>query len=143
MHRVMIDTNVLIDLVSSGRPAHEDAVSAVRALLAADGFDGCVLSSSLKDVYYVYCRHYGDEPAARGAIRELRRMFALVNLTAEIVDDALGSDERGFEDGLLRAAAELSGCDYLLTRDAPGFHSAKFKKVDALGLLGILSRARG
>lgn len=29
-------------------------------------------------------------------------------------------------DGVLRSAAELSGCDYLLTRDAPGFLAASF-----------------
>ena len=138
MHRVMIDTNVLIDLVSSSRPAHEAAVGAVRALLAADGFEGCALASSLKDVYYVYCRHYGDEPAARAAIRELRRMFVPNNLTAAVVDDALESDEPDFEDGVLRSAAELSGCDYLLTRDAPGFLAASFEKVDADGLLEVL-----
>lgn len=135
MHRVMVDTNVLIDLVSSSRPAHGRTVAAVVALLGSGDFEGCVLSSALKDVYYVYCRHYGDEPSARRAIRELRRMFALVNLTPSIVDAALDSDEPDFEDGLVRAAAELTDCDFLLTRDAPGFISAGFEKVDADGLL--------
>lgn len=135
MHRVMVDTNALIDLVSSSRPAHGRTVAAVVALLGSGDFEGCVLSSALKDVYYVYCRHYGDEPSARRAIRELRRMFALVNLTPSIVDAALDSDEPDFEDGLVRAAAELTDCDFLLTRDAPGFLSAGFEKVDADGLL--------
>ena len=135
MHRVMVDTNALIDLVSSSRPAHGRTVAAVDALLGSGDFEGCVLSSALKDVYYVYCRHYGDEPSARRAIRELRRMFALVNLTPSIVDAALDSDEPDFEDGLVRAAAELTDCDFLLTRDAPGFLSAGFEKVDADGLL--------
>lgn len=135
MHRVMVDTKVLIDLVSSSRPAHGRTVAAVVALLGSVDFEGCVLSSALKDVYYVYCRHYGDEPSARRAIRELRRMFALVNLTPSIVDAALDSDEPNFEDGLVRAAAELTDCDFLLTRDAPGFLSAGFEKVDADGLL--------
>lgn len=135
MHRVMVDTNVLIDLVSSSRPAHGRTVAAVVALLGSGDFEGCVLSSALKDVYYVYCRHYGDEPSARRAIRELRRMFALFNLTPSIVDAALDSDEPDFEDGLVRAAAELTDCDFLLTRDAPGFLSAGFEKVDADGLL--------
>ena len=135
MHRVMVDTNVLIDLVSSSRPAHGRTIAAVVALLGSGDFEGCVLSSALKDVYYVYCRHYGDEPSARRAIRELRRMFALVNLTPSIVDAALDSDEPDFEDGLVRAAAELTDCDFLLTRDAPGFLSAGFEKVDDDGLL--------
>lgn len=135
MHRVMVDTKVLIDLVSSSRPAHGRTVAAVVALLGSGDFEGCVLSSALKDVYYVYCRHYGDEPSARRAIRELRRMFALFNLTPSIVDAALDSDEPDFEDGLVRAAAELTDCDFLLTRDAPGFLSAGFEKVDADGLL--------
>lgn len=141
MHRVMVDTNVLIDLVSSTRPAHGRTVAAVSALLVAGDFEGCVLSSALKDVYYVYCRHYGNEPSARRAVRELRRMFMLVNLTPAVVDAALDSDEPDFEDGLVRAAAELSGCDFLLTRDAPGFVGAGFEKVDADELLAVIGRS--
>ena len=40
-------------------------------------------------------------------------------------------------DGVLRSAAELSGCNYLLTRDAPGFLAASFEKVDVDGLLEV------
>lgn len=140
MTRVLIDTNVLIDLVSASRPAHAATVSAVRALLGTDDAEGCVLSSSLKDVYYVYCRHYGDEPAARNAIRELRRMFVPLNLTAQVVDAALDSDEPDFEDGIVRATAELAACECLLTRDASGFVTAGFEKVDASELCELLAR---
>lgn len=139
MHRVMIDTNVLIDLVSSSRHAHGRTATAIGALLGSGDFEGCVLSSALKNVYYVYCRHYGDEPSARRAVRELRRMFALVNLTPSVVDAALDSDEPDFEDGLVRAAAEGCGCEYLLTRDAPGFLSASFEKLDADALLATIA----
>lgn len=140
MTRVLIDTNVLIDLVSASRPAHGETVSAVRSLLVADDVEGCILSSSLKDVYYVYCRHYGDEAAAREAIRELRRMFVPLNLTTQVIDAALDSDEPNFEDGIVRAAAELAECAYLLTRDAPAFSGARFEKIDAAGLCDLLAR---
>lgn len=141
MHRVMVDTNVLIDLVSSTRPSHGRTAAAVGALLGSGDWEGCVLASELKDVYYAYCRHYGDEPSARGAIRELRRMFVPVNLTPSVVDAALDSDEPDFEDGLVRAAAELSGCEYLLTRDAPGFLDAGFEKLDADGLRAVIDHS--
>ena len=49
----MVDTNVLIDLVSSSRPAHGRTVAAVVALRGSVAFEGCVLSSALKDVYSV------------------------------------------------------------------------------------------
>ncbi len=139
MHRVLVDTNVLIDLVSGSRPQHGAATRAVAALLRAPDYEGFVLASSLKDVYYVYRRHYGDEVGAREAVRALREMFTPLSLDARNVDVALDSDEPDFEDGIVRAVGEAALCDLLLTRDARGFVRSSMRKIEAPDLLELIS----
>lgn len=137
---VMVDTNVLLDLVAASRPAHAETLRAMRAALQA-GMDLRCLASSLKDVYYVYQRHYGSEPAARTAIRYLRETLTVLDLTTTMVDAALRSDEPDYEDGLVRAGAELTGCSYLLTRDTAGFVQSTARKVEAAELARLAEAA--
>ena len=139
MHRVLVDTNVLIDLVSGSRPQHGVAMRAVAALLWAPDYEGFALASSLKDVYYVYRRHYGDEAGAREAVRALREMFTQLSLDARDADAALDSDEPDLEDGIVRAVGEAALCDLLLTRDARGFVRSSMRKLEAAELLELIS----
>ena len=77
--RILVDTNVLLDLVSKDRPAHERVVQAVRNVIAASG-EMLVATSSLKDVYCIYARHYGCESAAHEAVSYLEDVFDLRSL---------------------------------------------------------------
>lgn len=138
MRRVLVDTNVLIDLVSETRPSNRETVAAVRAALAS-GVDLLALASSLKDVYDVYERHYGSESDARRAVALIMDLFRIVDLTASVAAAALVSVEPDFEDGLVRETAVVHGCDALLTRDAPGFLEAPFRKLTAAELAHELS----
>lgn len=135
---MLLDTNVLVDLASSQRPMHDLTLTAVRQALVA-GVELRCLASSLKDVYCICHRHYRSEPTARGYVRHLAAVLPVLDLTSQMVDMALLSNEPDFEDGLIRAAAEASGCTHILTRDAGGFLSSRVTKIDA----GTLARMCG
>ena len=103
---VFVDTNVLIDVVCAERVEH--AVAREMFLRAARGGQ-CrfyALSSSLKDVYYVLCRHYARERDARDAVIGLATELGIVDLTKRMVLDGCLSDEPDVEDALVRIAAE-------------------------------------
>ncbi len=127
--RILVDTNVLLDLVSKDRPAHERVVQTVRNVIAASG-EMLVATSSLKDAYCIYARHYGCESAAREAVSYLEDVFDLRSLEPKHIRKALLSPEPDFEDGIVRAIAEDEGCDYILTRDAKGFDGSKAPKIE-------------
>lgn len=139
MFRVLVDTNVLLDLVAPSRPRHGETVAAFRAALEGGRCELIAPVSSLKDVYYVFGRHYGSEPLAREMVSRLLAVIDVVDLPASAAPEALRSGEPDFEDGLVRAVAEMNGCAYLLTRDGPAFTGASFEKVDAAGLTALVS----
>lgn len=139
MHRLLVDTNVLLDGVVASRPQHSEARGLMSAARAS-GYELWVLASSLKDAYYLLCRHYRDETSARAVISAIRGGTCLAPLTADVVDDALSSDEPDFEDGLVRAAAESLGCVAIVSRDSAAFTRSSSLRVDSAGALDLMAR---
>lgn len=118
---VFVDTNVLIDVVCAERVEH--AVAREMFLRAARGGQ-CrfyALSSSLKDVYYVLCRHYARERDARDAVIGLATELGIVDLTKRMVLDGCLSDEPDVEDALARIAAESVDARVIVSRDRRAF----------------------
>jgi len=139
MARAVLDTNVVLDFLDSGRPAHPTAVDLIRVLVAADA-DLCLAATSLKDVYYVLTKVAG-EPAARQAVTALVQTTTVMTIDAATCNDALSNNEPDFEDGLVRACADAYTADWIVTRDQAAFAGASVPKTDPAVLLATLQTA--
>ncbi len=53
----------------------------------------------------------------------------LAPVSAETLDAALRSNEPDFEDGIVRAVAEIEGMDFILTRDAKAFAGSRVRSM--------------
>jgi len=135
MFSVLFDTNALLDYLSADRSEHVVTAEALRSCLMRDDVRVFVPASCLKDAYFIYGRHYGSEVEARRNIALVRKVFEVVELTLDIVDAALESDEPDFEDGLIRATAEAIGADVILSRDARAFMNSPVPRVEACELV--------
>ncbi len=134
-NRLLLDTNVLLDAVIAGRPESDEACR-VLELCNGGGDMGFACALSLKDVYYVLERYYG-EPRARGAVELLSGLVVIAPVGAEECDLSLRGNEPDFEDGLVRACAELNDIDFILTRDSGAFGRSKVRSVTCAQYLGI------
>lgn len=133
--RLLFDTNVLLDVLVEGRPQSQEAWEVLRRCNGS-GDMGLVTSGSLKDVYYVLGRG-GRETAAREAIGLLVDLLIIAPVGAEECDLALHAGEPDFEDGLVRACAELNDVDFILTRDAKAFRRSRVRAVTCAEYLEI------
>lgn len=132
-NRLLIDTNVALDLLSAGRPQHKEA-NRVAELCNGGGDTGFMTAGSLKDVYYILCKIRGEE-LARDAVDALMSLFVVAPLAAKECDLSLRCNEPDFEDGLVRACAELNDIDFILTRDARAFKGSKVRAMDCADYL--------
>ena len=137
-YRLLICTDVLLDALVAERP---ESVEACRVLeLCNGGGDmGLACSLSLKDVYYVLQKHFGTD-RAWSCIDALSGLVAIVPVGAEECDVSLRKDEPDFEDGIVRACAELSGVDFILTRDAEAFGSCKIRSMTCSEYLEVVAK---
>lgn len=137
MCRLLIDTNILLDSLDEKRPACAEA----RQLLdRCNGWGefGMMCSLSIKDVYYISTRLHG-EAWARQAVRSLMGLLVIAPVSAEECDMALNSNEPDFENGLIRACAELNGADFIITRDKDAFAKSKVRSMTAAEYLDLAS----
>lgn len=135
MSRLFFDTNILLDCVDPRRDGHVDA----RALISRcnGGGDMAIASAhSFSDVYYIMSKLYG-EPSARQAAQLLTELVVIGPIGPEETLLALESNEPDFEDGLVRACAELNDADFIISRDAKAFEKAKLRKLTAAAYLAI------
>ncbi|MBP3866644.1 MAG: PIN domain-containing protein [Eggerthellaceae bacterium] len=129
MHRLLLDTNILLDCVDPSRASHDEAVR-LAAQCNGGGDMGIASSHSLNDAYYIMSRLY-DEPSAREAVRVLSELVVVAPIGAEETLLALDSNEPDFEDGLVRACAELNDADFIVSRDEKAFRKATIRRVTA------------
>lgn len=135
MCRLLIDTNILMDSLDPQRPGCAEA----RALIdrcSGWGEHGMVCAPSLKDVYYLTGRMYGER-IARKIVRHLMRLLVVVPIDAEVCERALNSDEPDYEDGIIRACAELNDADFIITRDKAAFAHSRVRSISAAEYLEI------
>lgn len=125
--RVFFDTNALLDAVDERRPGSEAACKALQ-YCNGGGDMGLVAPMSLKDVYYILGKQRG-EALARDAINYLMGLFIVEPFGAADCMKSIKSDEPDFEDGLIRACAELNEATFILTRDKNAFRHSTVRSL--------------
>lgn len=131
MARVVLDTNIILDYLSATRERHRDAVDLLETLLSSEDKTPVILAASIKDAYYILCRHYHDEGLVRARLNDFRSLMEVAELTVPVLDTAFASDEPDLEDGIVRATAELLGAEAIVTRDASAYAGSSVPSMDA------------
>ena len=121
--RSFFDTNVLLDHLLDRAPFADDATE-LWSMAERREIVGCISAVSFNFVYYIV-RHEADERAARRAIKGLRDVVEVVEVDAQIINQAIDSDFPDFEDAIQHACALRAGATHLLTRDVPGFRRSE------------------
>ena len=127
--KILLDTNILIDYMIPDRPEH-DSAKQLFDLIRVNKAAGYVCAGSLKDAYYI-CRKFVDNDRSRRFIRLFALVLEVLPLGLSECLHSLDSDETDFEDGLIRAVAELHSMDFIITRDKGAFESSPVRCLTA------------
>ena len=125
----LIDTNIILDAAMSERPGRA-AATLLLDEIAHGALTGYVTALSLKDVYYILTKYF-DEPSAREFVAAALDAFEILPIDESICRIAIASDEPDFEDGLIRASAEVAPVDFIISRDERAFRRSTIKRMSA------------
>jgi predicted nucleic acid-binding protein len=116
--RVLLDTNIVLDLLLEREPWRAEAGAIAEA--SADGrIEAHVCASSITDVFYISRRLVGIERARR-VVRACLDTLQVVSVTRELL---VAADQRGgrdYEDNLQVECAIAARLDAIVTRDPRG-----------------------
>ena len=119
MLRLLIDTNVMLDLLVPREPWEKEALL-IKGMAYFGDADLWVPAKSFTDIFYVMRRSFDSETVQR-LFLELEGVFHLCSLEESEVFACCRQSWPDLEDCLVAYCAEKVKADYLVTRDAGGF----------------------
>jgi predicted nucleic acid-binding protein len=117
--RILLDTNVVLDVLLQREPWRQDADALWQASDAGQAM-AFLSATTLTDIYYFAQRREGV-PHARRAVQLCLDAFAIVAVDRAALERAQQLSGYDFEDNLQMACAEAARLDAIVTRDAEGF----------------------
>jgi predicted nucleic acid-binding protein len=127
MKRILLDTNVLLDVVLARKP-HVEAGEALWEAIEGHDAEGQLAAHAVTTFYYLL-RRQRDHAQARHAVNSLLQVFKVAPVDGAVIHEALEMPGSDFEDCVTAAAAHRSGCAFIVTRDPRGFRASPVKAL--------------
>ncbi|MCI1984813.1 MAG: PIN domain-containing protein [Bifidobacteriaceae bacterium] len=126
MNRLFLDTNFLLDQFGSGRPEFAAARTLAQHMKDND-VRGAISPHSLTDFDYIPSK----EPKAGRliALTAFVDWYEVIRLDGYLIRTAIGSGERDFEDGVVRACAEAWDADYIISNDKKTYKESFIERL--------------
>ena len=137
MTRVLLDTNVVLDVLANREPFVDEAEAVLRQV-EARAMEGLVAANSITTLHFLLAKHLG-KAKARKVLTDLLHVVKVVPVDEDRIRHALALNWSDFEDALQAACAETAEAEYLVTRDKRGFKRSPVKIVTPAELLALVS----
>ncbi|MCH4888818.1 PIN domain-containing protein [Acidaminobacter sp. JC074] len=128
MKKVLIDTNVVIDVLTSRQPWHVDGEK-IFIRIANNEIQGCISASSITDIFYLLNKYSKTRSVARKAIENILDLFTILDVTPEDCINALGLGIEDYEDALIIIVAVRHKIDLIITRNVKDFELSPIEIV--------------
>lgn len=134
--RVLVDTNVLLDVLLARRP-FVAASAEVLGLVEQSCIEGYLCATTITTIDYLLTQAM-PRAAARQALQKLLELFQVAPVNRAVLEEAIRSKVADFEDAVLDQAGRLAGAEVIVTRNQPDFRFAVLKALGPDELLASL-----
>ncbi|MEJ5311052.1 MAG: PIN domain-containing protein [Anaerolineae bacterium] len=117
--KILLDTNVILDIVLERHPFDESAIALLQAIYHNDDVL-FVTATTITDLYYVTRKAKGHT-IALNFIVDLLEFVNVAGVDEEVITRALHSQIIDFEDAIQESAAKIQEIDVIVTRNVTDF----------------------
>ncbi len=128
MKKVLVDTNVALDFFLEREPFYQDAKRLFQAI-ATHKVEALISATSLKDIYYIFCRTTKDEAGALATVKRLLVLMQVCEVNKSTIERAIELNFKDFEDAIQVAAVEPKTPNVIVTRNARDFRGTEIFKM--------------
>lgn len=126
--KILVDTNVIIDALTSREPFREDAEQIF--ILAANRIeDMYITAGSATDIYYLVRKHMHSTEQAKSVMSKLFELFYILDVTVDDCKKALLTEMFDYEDAVLSCCAARNQIDYIVTRNIKDYEKSKVQAI--------------
>jgi len=127
MKRVLLDTNIIIDIAKRSELFFEHS-SKVFRLAVEEKIVAYVSASAVTDIFYILQKENGKADTIL-FLKELFNYIDILGVDKTIIMNALNSDWKDFEDAVQGSVSIENRLDFLVTRNTKDFTKLKGAKV--------------
>ena len=135
MHDVFLDTDVILDLFLHREPHHSVALHLFSSLKKWN-MQGLTSPVAIANIYYILSKARNRRYAIE-KIRRLRRLVRIAVIDERIMDSAIRTPCKDFEDGIQYHCAVGNGADFLVTRNTADYPKNKLAVTSPVEYLRI------
>ncbi len=119
MNKVLLDTNIILDIALNRQPYIKNSNLVIRKLLVRKS-SIYITATTVTDIYYILRKTIGHQKAL-DFIKSLFTFLKILAIDAQIVMSALNSRLKDFEDAIQVEAAKMNNVDVIITRNKKDF----------------------
>ncbi len=129
MRKIFLDTNIILDFLGKRKPFY---LPAAQVMTLADKKQISLYTSatSITNTYYLLTRYEGRDIALR-KLRMFKLLCVISEMNNEVIEKALHSEFRDFEDAVQYYSALASSCDVIITRNEKDFLKSELPVFNA------------
>jgi len=118
--KTLFDTNVILDLLLDRKPFSNDA-SFLLSKVENSEIIGYICATTITTLHYLAAKTLGAQ-AASNHIRALLSLFVIAPVNRVVLEGAMASTFKDFEDAVLHEAGCHAGAQYIVTRNLSDFN---------------------
>lgn len=136
MHKVFLDTNIVIDFLGERAPFY-DAAAKLLSLADQKKIELFTSPTTIATTYYILSQ-YENSKAVVEKIKKFRVLCSISLVDNAVVDKAILSSFNDFEDAIQYYSALASQCDMMISRNEKDFKTAQIPVLNAMDFLKAL-----
>jgi predicted nucleic acid-binding protein len=135
--KVLIDTNIVLDLLLDRSP-HSEYAAKLFALVETGEVTGYVCATAVTTVHYLACKDSGKRKA-KSHLSKLLSLVEIAPVGRAVLESAMKSKISDYEDAVVCEAALLVDADAVITRDRKHFKNAPLPVYSSQEIVKLLS----
>ena len=118
--RIIIDTNIIIDILEHREPYFQDSYRTI-LLGLQEKLETTLSAASFADIYFIINQNIDDSKRVQKKLTGLNTLIKICDTTSEDINTALSLKMANFEDAMIAAMAKRENADYIVTRNTEAF----------------------
>lgn len=121
--KTLFDTDVILDVLLNRKLFSNDA-SLLLSKVEWSEVIGLICATTVTTIYYIISKALGSQ-AASHHIQSLLLLFVIAPVNRAVLENAVASKFKDFEDAVLHEAVCQAGAKYIVTRNIVDFKNSK------------------
>jgi predicted nucleic acid-binding protein len=135
--KVLIDTNIVLDVLLKRQPYCQDAAKII-VLSEKEIIETYASASAITDIYYITQKAYKDKKIVVDLMKKILEVISVATVTGNNIYHALDLGWNDFEDSVQYVVGESISADYIITRNAGDFNNNTIEIVTPEQFLNII-----